>query len=71
MLELYHFGRSTAAQTVRFAFAEKWREWERHYTETGPDKHDQHDKNWSVATRPYMGQDGKTNFPTAPVKCHE
>lgn len=43
MLELYHFDRSTAAQKVRIALAEKELEWEGHYINTGFDKRDQHD----------------------------
>jgi len=43
MLELYHFDRSTAAQKVRIALAEKGLDWEGHYINTGFDKRDQHD----------------------------
>jgi len=32
---------------------------------------EQDDKNWRVVTRLHMGQDGETNFQTAPVKSHE
>ena len=43
MLELYHFDRSTAAQKVRIALAEKGLEWDSRYIETGFDKREQHD----------------------------
>lgn len=43
MLELYHFDRSTAAQKVRIALAEKELEWQGHYIDTGFAKRDQHD----------------------------
>ncbi len=46
MLELYHFDRSTAAQKVRIALAEKGLEWEGHYINTGFDKRDQHDPDY-------------------------
>lgn len=46
MLELYHFDRSTAAQKVRIALAEKDLEWEGHYINTGFDKRDQHDPDY-------------------------
>ncbi len=42
-LELYHFDRSTAAQKVRLALAEKGLKWKGRYIETGFDKRDQHD----------------------------
>ena len=42
-LELYHFDRSTAAQKVRLALAEKGLEWESHIIETSLDKREQHD----------------------------
>ena len=43
MLELYHFDRSTAAQKIRIALAEKELEWTGHYIDTSLSKRDQHD----------------------------
>ena len=46
MLELYHFDRSTAAQIIRLALAEKGLEWEGHYINTGFEKRDQRDPDY-------------------------
>ncbi len=43
MLALYHFDRSTAAQKVRLALAEKGLAWESRYVDPGLDKRQQHD----------------------------
>lgn len=43
MLELYHYDRSTAAQKVRIALAEKGLDWKSRIVETGLDKRQQHD----------------------------
>ena len=43
MLALYHFDRSTAAQKVRIALAEKGLAWESRYVDPGLDKRQQHD----------------------------
>src|SRR5476651_2358817 len=43
MLALYHFDRSTAAQKVRLALAEKNLQWESRYVDPALDKRQQHD----------------------------
>jgi glutathione S-transferase len=43
MLALYHFDRSTAAQKVRLALAEKNLPWESRYVDPGLQKREQHD----------------------------
>ena len=43
MLALYHFDRSTAAQKVRLALAEKGLAWESRYIDPGLSKREQHD----------------------------
>jgi glutathione S-transferase len=43
MLALYHFDRSTAAQKVRIALAEKKLPWESRYVDPGLQKREQHD----------------------------
>jgi glutathione S-transferase len=43
MIALYHFDRSTAAQKVRIALAEKGLAWESRYVDPGFDKRQQHD----------------------------
>jgi glutathione S-transferase len=43
MLELYHFDRSTAAQKVRLALAEKKLSWESRYVDPSLKKREQHD----------------------------
>jgi glutathione S-transferase len=43
MLALYHFDRSTAAQKVRLALAEKELAWESRYVDPGLGKREQHD----------------------------
>jgi glutathione S-transferase len=43
MIALYHFDRSTAAQKVRIALAEKGLAWESRYVDPGLDKRQQHD----------------------------
>jgi glutathione S-transferase len=43
MIALYHFDRSTAAQKVRLALAEKGLAWESRYVDPGLDKRQQHD----------------------------
>jgi len=46
MLALYHFDRSTAAQKVRLALAEKGMAWESRYVDPGFDKRQQHDPDY-------------------------
>lgn len=46
MLALYHFDRSTAAQKVRLALAEKGLAWESRYVDPSPDKRQQHDADY-------------------------
>ncbi len=63
MLELYHFDRSTAAQKIRLALAEKGLEWKGHYVDTGLGRRDQHDPDYlAINPRgvvPTLVHDGK------------
>jgi glutathione S-transferase len=64
MLALYHFDRSTAAQKVRLALAEKGLSWESRYVDPGLGKRQQHEAAYLALNPrgvvPTLVHDGKT-----------